>query len=177
MNPSAPSRVDISCIVLGELWLSSAEMRVQTRSIASRSVPAARTCATDKEIVVVSAHLAFFAAAAFWTPWIAKHLGSIRETKNSIIWVTAVFGTWMVFLVPLIIVMYSRVDKVYEDARLRRENARPVRKESCLLTADLRAADLRAASSRTASSRTARSRTASSRAPRGNVLMPPSATY
>ena len=67
--------------------------------------------------------VSFFAAAAFWTPWIAKHLGSIHSTKNSVIWVTAVFGTWMLFLVPLIIVMYSKVDKVYEDARLRRENA------------------------------------------------------
>lgn len=67
--------------------------------------------------------VSFFAAAAFWTPWIAKHLGSIHETRNSIIWVTAVFGTWMIILVPLIVVMYSKVDKVYEDARLRRENA------------------------------------------------------
>ena len=29
----------------------------------------------------------------------------------------------MIFLIPLIIVMYSKVDKAYEDARLRRENA------------------------------------------------------
>ena len=67
--------------------------------------------------------VSFFVAAAFWTPWIAQHVGSIRETKNAVIWVTAVFGTWLVFLVPLIIVMYSKVDKVYEDARLRREKA------------------------------------------------------
>jgi hypothetical protein len=37
--------------------------------------------------------------------------------------VIAVFGSWMVLLVPLIIVMYSKVDKTYEDARLSREAA------------------------------------------------------
>lgn len=66
--------------------------------------------------------VSFFAAAAFWTPVIAKYLGSVRESRNAIIWVIAVFGTWMIFLVPLIIVMYQKVDKVYEDARLRRED-------------------------------------------------------
>lgn len=65
--------------------------------------------------------LSFFAASAFWTPVIAKHYGSVRETKASIIWVVAVFGSWMVILVPLIILMYSKVDKVYEDARINRE--------------------------------------------------------
>ena len=39
------------------------------------------------------------------------------------LWVTAVFGTWMVFLVPLIIVMYNKVDKAYEDARITRETS------------------------------------------------------
>lgn len=63
----------------------------------------------------------FFAAAAVWTPLIAQHLGPVRETRNAVIWVTAVFGTWMVFLVPMIIFMYSKVDKAYEDARIRRE--------------------------------------------------------
>jgi hypothetical protein len=67
--------------------------------------------------------LTFFAAAALWTPLVAKHFGSIRETRASAIWIIAVFGTWMVFLVPLIVVMYQRVDKVYEDSRIRRENA------------------------------------------------------
>ena len=67
--------------------------------------------------------VSFFVAAAFWTPWIARHVGSIHETKNSVIWVAAVFGTWMIILVPLIIMMYSKVDKVYEDARMRREKA------------------------------------------------------
>jgi len=65
--------------------------------------------------------VSFFAAAAFWTPVIAKYLGSVRESRNAIIWVVAVFGSWMVFLVPLIVVMYQKVDKVYEDARIRRE--------------------------------------------------------
>lgn len=66
--------------------------------------------------------VSFFAAAAFWTPIIAHSLGSVRESRNAIIWVTAVFGTWMVFLVPLIVFMYQKVDKAYEDARIRREN-------------------------------------------------------
>ena len=65
----------------------------------------------------------FFAAAAFWTPVIAQRFGSIRETKTAVIWVSAVFGSWMVILLPLIIVMYQKVDKAYEDARIRREKA------------------------------------------------------
>ena len=65
----------------------------------------------------------FFAASAFWTPVIAKKFGSIHETRNAVIWIVAVFGTWMAALVPLIIVMYTRVDKAYEDARLRREKS------------------------------------------------------
>ncbi len=65
----------------------------------------------------------FFVSQAIWTPIIAKHFGSIRETKTSIIWVTAVFGTWMIILLPLIIVMYSKVDRAYEDARIAREKA------------------------------------------------------
>jgi len=65
----------------------------------------------------------FFAAAAFWTPFIASRFGSIRETGNAVLWVTAVFGSWMIILIPLIVVMYSKVDKAYEDARIRREEA------------------------------------------------------
>ena len=63
----------------------------------------------------------FFVAAFFWTPVIAKHVGSVRETKASILWVAAVFGSWLIALIPLIIFMYRKVDKAYEDARLRRE--------------------------------------------------------
>ncbi len=63
----------------------------------------------------------FFVAAAIWTPIIAKHFGSVRETRASIFWVVSVFGTWMIILVPLIVLMYSKVDKVYEDARNKRE--------------------------------------------------------
>ena len=63
----------------------------------------------------------FFIAAAIWTPFIAKHFGSVRETRASLFWVISVFGTWMIILVPLIVLMYSKVDKVYEDARSRRE--------------------------------------------------------
>ena len=40
-----------------------------------------------------------------------------------VLWVCAVFGSWMVLLVPLIILMYSKVDKAYEDARISRETA------------------------------------------------------
>lgn len=65
--------------------------------------------------------LAFFAASAFWTPFIANNFGSVRENRYAAIWVAAVFGTWMVFLVPMIVLMYQKVDKAYEDARLRRE--------------------------------------------------------
>ena len=65
----------------------------------------------------------FFAASSFWTPFIAKHCGSILETRNAAIWICAVFGTWMIFLVPLIVLMYQKVDKAYEDARIRREKA------------------------------------------------------
>ncbi len=65
---------------------------------------------------------AFFVAVLIWSPIIANHFGSVRENKAAtIFWVTAVFGTWIIMLVPLIVVMYQRVDKVYEDARMKRE--------------------------------------------------------
>ncbi|MBI4550300.1 MAG: hypothetical protein HY714_05190 [Candidatus Omnitrophica bacterium] len=63
----------------------------------------------------------FFASCAFWTWIIAKHLGPVREGNTSILWVAAVFGSWMVLLVPLIVVMYNKVDRAYEEARIRRE--------------------------------------------------------
>ena len=63
----------------------------------------------------------FFVAAFFWTPIIASRVGSIRDTKASVLWVVAVFGSWMIALIPLIIFMYRKVDKAYEDARIRRE--------------------------------------------------------
>ncbi|MBI3312807.1 MAG: hypothetical protein HYZ83_01040 [Candidatus Omnitrophica bacterium] len=63
----------------------------------------------------------FFLAAWLWTPFIAYRFGSIHDTRTAVIWITAVFGTWMIMLVPLIVVMYLKVDKTYEDARLRRE--------------------------------------------------------
>ena len=85
----------------------------------------------------------FFVASAFWTPVIAKKFGSIHETRNAVLWIVAVFGTWMAALVPLIIVMYSKVDKTYEDARLRREKTAmrfksiSVEKSKRLLSPDL----------------------------------------
>ncbi|MBI1976486.1 MAG: hypothetical protein HYS56_03145 [Candidatus Omnitrophica bacterium] len=65
----------------------------------------------------------FFVSAHFWTWFIADKVGPIRQPGVSILWVTAVFGSWMVLLVPLIVVMYNKVDKAYEDARIRRELA------------------------------------------------------
>lgn len=65
----------------------------------------------------------FFVACFFWTPFIAEHVGSVKQEGVTILWVTAVFGTWMIFLLPLIVVMYRKVDKAYEDARIRRELA------------------------------------------------------
>jgi ABC-type Na+ efflux pump permease subunit len=67
--------------------------------------------------------LSFFVCFYFWTPIIAKHVGSMQEPAAPILWVVAVFGSWMVLLVPLIIVMYAKVDKAYEDARIARETA------------------------------------------------------
>ena len=63
----------------------------------------------------------FFLAVWFWTPFVAKHFGSIQNSQTSIVWVVAVFGTWIVGLVPLLIFMYQKVDRAYEKARERRE--------------------------------------------------------
>ncbi len=63
----------------------------------------------------------FFAAVWFWTPFIAERFGSVRNSTTSLLWVIAVFGSWLVALIPLMIFMYYKVDKAYEDARIRRE--------------------------------------------------------
>ena len=63
----------------------------------------------------------FFASAGFWTWFFAKNGGSIRDPGAAQRWIFTVFGTWMVALVPLIVVMYQKVDRAYEKARLRRE--------------------------------------------------------
>jgi hypothetical protein len=63
----------------------------------------------------------FFLSSYFWTGFIANHVGPMSQRGVPILWVTAVFGSWMVLLVPLIIVMYNKVDKAYEDARIARE--------------------------------------------------------
>ena len=65
--------------------------------------------------------LSFFVSAHFWTWFIAERVGSMRKPGVPILWVAAVFGTWMVLLIPLIVVMYNKVDKAYEEARIRRE--------------------------------------------------------
>lgn len=63
----------------------------------------------------------FFLSVWFWTPFIASHFGSIKNSMNELIWVVAVFGTWLVALTPLMIFMYHKVDQAYEKARIQRE--------------------------------------------------------
>ena len=63
----------------------------------------------------------FFIAHSIWTPFIAKHVGPMSKPGVPVLWVAAVFGTWMVFLVPLIVVMYNKVDRAYDEAREGRE--------------------------------------------------------
>jgi len=70
---------------------------------------------------IVASIGSFFLAVWFWTPFIADHFGSIQNTGVTFIWIVAVFGTWLVALLPLMILMYWKVDKAYEDVRLRRE--------------------------------------------------------
>ncbi len=65
--------------------------------------------------------LTFFAASYFWTGFISKHVGDMDQRGVPILWVGSVFGTWMILLVPLIVIMYNKVDRAYEDARIRRE--------------------------------------------------------
>ena len=67
--------------------------------------------------------ISFFVSCYFWTGWIARHVGPMDQKGAAISWVSAVFGTWMLLLVPLIVVMYGKVDKAYEDARLAREKS------------------------------------------------------
>lgn len=64
---------------------------------------------------------AFFVSAGFWTWFLARQGKTIHETANARFWIFSVFGTWMIALVPLIVVMYQKVDRAYENARLRRE--------------------------------------------------------
>lgn len=65
--------------------------------------------------------VSFFVSSTVWTPVIAGHFGDMSKPGVPMIWVACVFGTWMLLLVPLIIMMYNKVDKAYDDARLRRE--------------------------------------------------------
>lgn len=64
---------------------------------------------------------AFFASVGFWTWYFSKSGGTIQDPGAAARWVFAVFGTWMVALLPLFVVMYQKVDRAYENARLRRE--------------------------------------------------------
>lgn len=63
----------------------------------------------------------FFVSVGFWTWFFSKSGGDIRAPGAAPRWVFAVFGTWMVALLPLFVVMYQKVDRAYENARLRRE--------------------------------------------------------
>ncbi len=67
--------------------------------------------------------LSFFVSCYFWTGFIAERVGPMSKSGVPFLWVSAVFGTWMVLLVPLIVLMYTKVDKAYEDARLTKEAA------------------------------------------------------
>ena len=65
----------------------------------------------------------FFASVGFWTWFFAKNGANVQNSAAAAKWVFAVFGTWMVALLPLIVIMYQKVDRAYEKARLRREEA------------------------------------------------------
>lgn len=67
--------------------------------------------------------VSFFVSCWFWTGFLSRHYGTMDRPGAPILWVTAVFGTWMILLVPLIVIMYAKVDKAYEDARLNREES------------------------------------------------------
>jgi hypothetical protein len=65
--------------------------------------------------------VSFFICAWVWTWLIAKHYGPMTKAGAPLVWVICVFGSWMILLVPLIVIMYQKVDKAYEDARISRE--------------------------------------------------------
>ncbi len=67
--------------------------------------------------------LTFFAASYFWTGFISAHVGSMDQKGVPLLWIASVFGTWMILLVPLIVLMYNKVDRAYEEARIGREKA------------------------------------------------------
>lgn len=71
---------------------------------------------------IVLTIVTFFVSCYFWTGFIAQRVGAMDKPGVPLLWVGAVFGTWMVLLVPLIVVMYNKVDKAYEDARMVKES-------------------------------------------------------
>lgn len=75
----------------------------------------------------------FFASSGFWTWFFSKGGGNIQAPGAARRWVFAVFGTWMLALLPLIIVMYQKVDRAYERARARREANPPPRPRSIFI--------------------------------------------
>ncbi len=70
---------------------------------------------------IVLTIVSFFISCAFWTHILSVYVGPMSQKGVPILWVASVFGSWMVLLVPLIVVMYNKVDRAYEDGRLERE--------------------------------------------------------
>lgn len=68
--------------------------------------------------------LSVFVSAWVWTGTLARWVGPMSRPGAPIIWVAAVFGTWLLLLLPLIIVMYNKVDRAYEDSRNAQEARR-----------------------------------------------------
>ena len=64
----------------------------------------------------------FFVSVGFWTWFFARGGSNIQAPGAAARWVFAVFGTWMIALLPLIVIMYQKVDRAYEKAREKREN-------------------------------------------------------
>jgi hypothetical protein len=79
----------------------------------------------------------FFLAVWFWTPFIAERFGSIKNPHVTLVWIVAVFGSWLAALIPLMILMYWKVDKAYEDARIGREMRREKFKDKVKIKAVL----------------------------------------
>jgi hypothetical protein len=76
--------------------------------------------------------ITFFISCYFWTGLIARHVGPMQKPGVPVLWIAAVFGSWMLLLVPLIILMYNKVDRAYEDARIERESSDNQKKKSLL---------------------------------------------
>lgn len=70
---------------------------------------------------IVMTIVSFFVSAYIWTHVLARFYGTMQEPGAPIVWVSCVFGTWIIFLIPMIIFMYKNVDRAYEEMRAKRE--------------------------------------------------------